>query len=319
MPVRRPADGGVTGAFLPMAATVERMLVSGTGLPLATPFDESGDVDEAALRSLVETVEAAGVDFVVPCGSNGEAVHLDVAERTRVTEVVADAASVPVVAGTGHPSERVTVEQTQAAADVGADAALVVSPFYHQHDPSAIASHYERVADASPIPVYLYSVPKYTGTTLPPRTVQSLATHENVHGIKDSSGDLETLQRYGSLTADADFDVLVGSGSVYAAGLDAGATGGVLALANVVPDLASDVYDLHANGDDAAARSLNRDLVELNRAVTAEYGVPGLKAAMRSRDYAAGYPRRPFQPVADDGRAELRSLVDDALADAAVE
>lgn len=289
------------------------MYVGGTGVPLATPFDDAGDVDEAALRELVETVEDAGVDFLVPCGSNGEAVHLDVDERTRVIEVVADAATTPVVAGTGHPSERVTVEQTRAAADVGADAALVVSPFYHEHDASAIATHYERVADASPIPTYLYSVPKYTGTALPPRTVQSLATHENVHGVKDSSGDLETLQRYVSLTADADFDVLVGSGSVYAAGLDAGAAGGVLALANVVPERASEVHELHAAGRGHGARALNRDLVELNRAVTAEYGVPGLKAAMRSRDYPAGRARRPFQPVDDDTRAELAALVDAAL------
>jgi dihydrodipicolinate synthase/N-acetylneuraminate lyase len=295
------------------------MYVSGTGLPLATPFTESGDVDEDSLRSLVETVEDAGVDFVVPCGSNGEAAHMGVPERTHVTEVVAAAASVPVVAGTGHPSERVTVEQTGAAAEAGADAALVVTPFYHQHDANAIATHYERVADASPVPIYLYSVPKYTGTTLPPRTVQSLATHENVHGIKDSGGDLETLQRYVTLTADAAFDVLVGSGSVYAPALDAGATGGVLALANVVPGLASRIFDLHDAGEDAAARALNRDLVELNRAITSEYGVPGLKAAMRSRGFDAGTARRPFQPVTDDVRAELATLVDDALETANVD
>jgi len=289
------------------------MYVSGTGLPLATPFADDGDVDESALRSLVETVEDAGVDFVVPCGSNSEAVHMTVDERTRVTEVVAEAANRPVVAGTGHPSERVTKTQTAAAADAGADAALVVTPFYHRHDAAAVAEHYERVADASPIPIYLYNVPKYTHHALAPRTVQSLATHENVHGIKDSSGDLETLQRYVSLTADADFDVLVGSGSVYAAALDAGASGGVLALANVVPALAAGIYDQHVAGDDDAARDRNRDLVELNRAITAEYGVPGLKAAMRSREYPAGQPRRPFQPVSADVRAELTALVEDAL------
>ncbi|NHN42073.1 dihydrodipicolinate synthase family protein [Halorubellus sp. JP-L1] len=289
------------------------MYVSGTGLPIATPFDDDGDVDETALRALVETVEAAGVDFVVPCGSNGEAVHMDVDERTRVTEVVAEATDGPVVAGTGHPSERVTTTQTTTAADAGADAALVVTPFYHRHDDAAVAEHYERVADASPIPIYLYSVPKFTDHALDPRTVQSLATHENVHGIKDSSGDLETLQRYVALTADADFDVLVGSGSVYAAALDAGATGGVLALANVVPGLAAEIYDRHVDGDDEGARELNRDLVELNRAVTAEYGVPGLKAAMRSRDYPAGQARRPFQPVSADVHAELATLVEDAL------
>jgi 4-hydroxy-tetrahydrodipicolinate synthase/4-hydroxy-2-oxoglutarate aldolase len=294
------------------------MAISGTGVPIATPFDEAGAVDAASLRSLVATVEDAGVDFVVPTGSTSEAVHMTVDERTRVTEVVADAASGPVLAGTGHPSERVTLQQTQAAADAGADAALVVTPFYHTHDDDALTNHYRRVAADSPIPIYLYSVPKFTGVTLDPRTVESLATHENVHGIKDSSGDLATLQRYVSRTADAAFDVLVGSGSVYAPGLDAGAVGGVLALANIAPGLSSRVHDLHAAGADADARALNRELVELNHAITAEYGIPELKAAMRGRDYPAGRPRRPFQPVDDAVREELDALVDDTLTAAKV-
>jgi len=299
--------------FLTVGRRPSNMNVSGTGLPLATPFDSDGDVEVDALRSLVDVVVDAGVDFVVPCGSNGEAALMDMDERTRVTDVVADAADVPVVAGTGHPSERLTVEQTDAAADAGADAALVVTPFYHEHGQGTLANYYRRVADASPIPVYLYSVPKYTGTRIDPRTVQDLATHDSVAGIKDSSGDLETLQRYVALTEHEEFDVLVGSGSVYAAGLDAGASGGVLALANVVPDLATEVHERHARGDREAARALNRDLVELNRAVTTRYGIPGLKAAMRTRDYPAGHARNPFRSVGDDVRAELATLVADAL------
>lgn len=289
------------------------MTVSGTGVPIVTPFDADGDIQPDDLRDLVDGLQTAGVDFLVPCGSTSEAVLLDDDERTRVVECVADAATTPVVAGTGHPSERHTKRQTVAAADAGADAALVVTPYYHQHDQAAMETHYRRIADASPIPIYLYNVPKYTHTTLDPATAESLATHPNVAGIKDSSGDLETLRAYIDRTRDASFDVFAGSTSVYADGLAAGATGCVLAIANAAPDIASDVYAHHDDGRTGAARSLNRDLVEFNDAVRDPHGIPGLKAAMRAREYPAGHPRRPFQPLDDDVRAELRSVVSRTL------
>ncbi|WP_256296347.1 dihydrodipicolinate synthase family protein [Haloarchaeobius salinus] len=283
--------------------------MEGTGLPLVTPFDETGEIDEPALSDLVDRVTDAGVDFVVPCGSNSEAPLLTATERRRVVEVVADRSDVPVLAGTGQPGYRETLADTEAAAAAGADAALVVTPYYFRHDQAALASYYRGLADESPIPIFLYSVPKYTETPLDPRTVEALSTHPNVGGIKDSSGNLERLQRTVSLTGDADFSVLVGSGSIYAAGLDHGADGGVLALANVVPELASEIYDRHTDGDTDGARDLNRSLVELNRAVTARYGIPGLKAAMRSRSLPAGHVRRPFQPVDDATTTELAELV----------
>lgn len=286
--------------------------MQGTGLPLVTPFDQTGEVDEPALRELVDRVTDAGVDFIVPCGSNSEAPLLTAAERRRVVEIVADRSDVPVLAGTGQPGYRETLADTEAAAKVGADAALVVTPYYFRHDQGALASYYRDLADESPVPIYLYSVPKYTETALDPRTIESLATHPNVGGIKDSSGNLERLQRTVDLTADSEFSVLVGSGSIYAAGLDHGADGGVLALANVVPALASDIYRRHVDGDSDGARDLNRSLVELNRAVTARHGVPGLKAAMRSRSLPAGHVRRPFQPVDDATATELAELVEAA-------
>ncbi len=286
------------------------MHVSGTGVPLATPFDADGSIREDDLRALVTTLDERGVDFFVPCGSNSEAAKLSVAERTRVVETVAEATDRPVLAGTGQPGLSETLRTTRAAADAGADAALVVTPFYHRHEQTTLADYYRSLADESPLPVYPYSVPKYTDVALAPRVVESLATHENVLGIKDSSGDLGALQRIVDYTDDADFSVLVGSGSVYAPGLDAGADGGVLALANVAPGPASEVYRRHREGDDDGARALNRELVDLNHAVTADYGIPGLKAAMRERGLPAGHPRAPHDPV-DDARAELRSLVAD--------
>jgi len=290
--------------------------MNGTGVPLVTPFDERGSLDETALRGLVDWLTDRGVDFLVPCGSNGEAALMTAEERSRVVEVVVDAAppGVPVLAGTGHPGLAATRRQTAlaAGAGAGADAVLVVTPFYYTHDDAALAAYYRDVAHVAEVPVYLYSVPKFTGVALDPELVGELASHENVAGMKDSSGNLEAFQRERRLAGEA-FDLLVGSGSVYAPALDAGADGGVLALANIVPERASEIYRRHREGDDEGARELNRALVELNRAVTGTYGIPGLKAAMRDRGAPAGYPRRPFQPPDDDAVGHLADLVDAAL------
>ncbi|SEO92603.1 4-hydroxy-tetrahydrodipicolinate synthase [Halogranum amylolyticum] len=280
----------------------------GIGPPLVTPFTETGDVDDDALRELVHWVEARGVDFLVPCGSTSEAELMTTEERARVVEIVVEEASVPVLAGTGHPGLRETLQQTARAAEAGADAALVVTPFYFPHDDAAMEAYYESVADESEIPVYLYSVPMFTDVALDPDVAGRLAAHENVHGMKDSSGDVEAFVRT-HRRVDDEFDLLVGSGGVLASALDAGAAGGVLALANVAPEATVEVYDRHREGDRQGARGLSADLVELNRAVTTRFGIPGLKAAMRARGAPAGYARSPHRPVDDAALDELESLV----------
>lgn len=287
----------------------------GVGVPLATPFDADGGVDHDALAALTTWVTDHGVDFLVPCGSNSEAELLTAGERAAVVETVVDAApaDVPVLAGSGNPGRQETLESTAAAADAGADAALVVTPFYYEHSTEDIAAYYRELADEAPLPVYLYSVPKYTGVALDPRTVESLAAHPNVAGMKDSAGDIGSFQRIRRFTADEDFELFVGSGSVFAAALDAGADGGVLALANVLPERATEIAALHVAGNDEAARAVNERVLELNRAVTAEHGVPGLKAAMRARGVDAGTVRSPHRPVSDDVAQELADLVEASL------
>jgi dihydrodipicolinate synthase/N-acetylneuraminate lyase len=283
--------------------------VKGIGPPLATPFTEDGELDEDALCELVSWVESRGVDFLVPCGSNSEVELMTAEERARVIELVAREASVPVLAGTGHPGYEATRRATADAARAGADAALVITPFYYDHDDETLAAYYRDLADEADVPIYLYSVPPYTGVTLSPDVVGELATHPNIAGMKDSSGDVEAFVRERRRTADADFDLLVGAGGVLAQALDAGADGGVLALANVAPEAAVEVYETHRAGDHAAARERNADLIDLNRAVTGDHGIPGLKAAMRARGAPAGHPRRPFRPASADVRDELEALL----------
>ena len=286
----------------------ESRSMEGVGPPLVTPFDEDGEIDESRLRSLVGWVESRGVDFLVPCGSNSEAELLTQSERARVIECVADEATVPVLAGTGNPGLRETKQATRRAKQAGADAALVVTPFYYHHEQSALATYYERLASEVSLPVYLYSVPKYTGVGLAPETVERLASHPNVAGMKDSSGDVGAFVRTRRRTADESFDLLVGSGSVLSQALAAGGAGGVLALANIAPEAVSELLEI-ADSDPAAARERGADLVELNSAVTADYGVPGLKYAMRQRGAPAGFARLPHQPPDESARARLDELI----------
>ena len=283
--------------------------LSGVAPPLVTPFDEDGDVDHDALRELVAHLEDRGVDFLLPCGSTSEAELMTATERRRVVETVADAASVPVLAGTGSPGLRETERATAAAAEAGADAALVVTPFYYNHDQATFEAYYRELADRAPVPVYLYSVPTHTDAALTAATVGALADHPGIAGIKDSAGDVGKLVRTVERTADAEFDVLVGSASVFAQALDAGAVGGIMALANLVPGELSAVADEHAR-DPAAAREHNETLVRLNRAITSQFGVPGLKWAMRQRGLPAGHPRAPFTEPDADATATIEELLE---------
>ena len=177
---------------------------------------------------------------------------------------------------------------------------------------AALEAYYREVADASPLPVYLYSVPTYTGVRLEPATVGRLADHPSVAGMKDSSGDVDAFVRTRRRTAEAEFDLLVGSGGLLAQALSSGGTGGVLGLANLAPAALAEVAATHDAGDAARARRLNVDLIELNRAVTAEFGVPGLKWAMRERGVPAGRARSPHQPPDADARDRLGELLEAA-------
>lgn len=285
--------------------------MEGTGIPLATPFGRNGEIDEQKLRELVDWLTDNGVDFIVPCGSNSEAELMTLKERGRVTEIVVEASSQPVMAGVGHPGFKETKRQIDLAETAGADGVLVVTPFYYQHDQQTLIEYYRDVGDYSDLPVYLYSMPAFTGMALAPETVSEISAHDNICGIKDSSGDIQNLQRLIRHTP-SDFDVFVGSGGVYAQGLEVGAAGGVLALSNVVPEKVSEVHTKISAGDFSGAHQLNKKLVDLNHAITSQYGVPGLKEAMRNRNLPAGQVRRPFCPVSKEEGEEIGLLVDDA-------
>jgi 4-hydroxy-2-oxoglutarate aldolase len=250
-------------------------------------------------------------------GSNGEAVHVTPDEASAVFRAVREAAAPgrTVLAGCGQASTWATLEMTRRAADAGCDGALVLTPSYYRNGMTAeaLVRHFATVADASPIPIYLYNVPANTGLNLPPSVAADLAPHGNVLGIKDSAGDVGQLAELVRLTRHAPgFRVFSGNFGSTLPGLAVGVTGAVLAVANVFPDECAAILRLFEEGRVGEARAIHLRVLPVARFVTSEYGVPGLKAVLRLCGTPAGVPRAPLLPLDAKRREELDRLLAEA-------
>ena len=286
------------------------MDLSGIYPPIATPFADD-EIDYTGLRRNVGRWMATGLRGLLALGSNGEAAFLDEDESERIVATVR--ADVPrdrvLLAGAGRQSTRATIAAVKRAAGAGADAVLVLTPFYFKarmtHE--ALVDHYRAVADASPVPVLLYNFTSVTGLNMSLETVAALSAHPNIIGMKDSNGDV--AQAAGIVArVPADFTLLVGSAGTLHPSLLAGAAGAIVAVANVVPDVCVRLFELARAGRHDEARRLQERLTPLALAVTREFGVAGLKAAMEIAGYVGGPVRLPLRPVGTDEREELRRL-----------
>ena len=284
--------------------------------PLVTPFLPDGRLDLAAFEANLEALGEEDLAGYLVLGSNGEAASLEEDEKLALVGIArARAGSRIVLVGTGLESTRATVALTRKAADRGADAVLVLTPCYYKSrmTAEALQRHFEAVADASPVPVLLYSVPAFTGLPWPPGLAAALASHPGITGMKESSGDLGLLGRIVA-SVPASFRVLCGSGPVLYPALCQGAAGGVLAVANCAPRPTAAIYRAFMAGDHARARRLQEALTPLAVAVTSTHGVAGLKAAMDLAGLPGGHVRAPLLPVVPAVRDELRPLLDRANA-----
>ena len=285
-----------------------RMEYQGIVPPIITPFKDE-ELDLATLERTFGLWNRFALAGYLVLGSNGENVFLDQEEKDRV--VAACRKMIPddrfMMVGTGEQSTRATVEATKRAAGLGADCVLVVTPFYFkgQMSPDRLRAHYDRVADQSPVPVFLYNVPQMTGLNMPGQTVALLAGHQNIVGIKDSSGDISQLADILRLTPD-DFRVFVGSAPVLLPALALGADGGILAVANAAPQVCIDLHREFKAGNMDRARELQNSMTPLAKMVTSGWGVGGLKTAME----LAGYPASGVRsPLALPSGAEVRTAL----------
>jgi 4-hydroxy-2-oxoglutarate aldolase len=284
--------------------------------PVATPFTSSGEIDLAALSDNAARLMRTGLRGLVVLGSNGEAPFVDRDELARVTSTARGAVPADrlLIVGTGAPSTRQTLLATRAAAAEGADAVLVLTPsvFRSQMTADALVPHYRAIADDSPVPVLLYNFPAATGVTLPVGAVEQLSAHPNIVGVKESSGDVAVVADLVSRTPEK-FSVVVGAAASLYASLVLGADGGVVAVANVIPELCVRLHTLVRAGNHGDALALQRAITPLARAVTTDYGVAGLKAAMDIAGYRGGVPRMPLRPASDDVRKKIAALYESVM------
>jgi 4-hydroxy-2-oxoglutarate aldolase len=297
------------------SATFSEKNLRGILLPFPTPFDRDERVDSTALRSNIEKWDQTGVTGYVALGSTGERVHLDESECLELIDAARGAVpeQMSFIIGAGQQSTRATVNEVRRFAAAGADAVLLITPHFYRGamTQAALVGHYIAVADASPVPVILYSVPDLTGVALAPETVARLSEHENIIGIKDSSADLINLAETLRLVPD-DFAVLTGNGGLLYAALSAGARGAILAVGCVAPRLCVAIYRAVEEGDHQGAREMQERLTPVARAVTVRYGIGGLKAALDLLGYRGGAVRAPLQAADEEARREIARLLAEA-------
>jgi len=289
--------------------------------PIPTPFDDDGMLALDRLAVNIEKWNAAssgssGLAGYVAMGTNGEAPHLSRDEAERLVAAARKAAlpSMKVIAGTGQLSTWATVEATKRAADAGADAVLVVTPYYYKGEmtDSALKRHFLAIADASPVPVLVYNVPANTGFNIPISIVPDLAAHDNIAGIKDSAGDINQLSELVRLTRGQNFEVLSGNFGALLPAMTFGVNGAILAVANVAPKECVAMFEAARAGQRDEAGQLHLRLLPVARAVTSHFGVPGLKAALDLLGYFGGVPREPLLPVSESVRERIAKLLREA-------
>jgi 4-hydroxy-2-oxoglutarate aldolase len=284
----------------------------GVFTPIPTPFDEDGQVAHDKLEFNLGKWNQTGLSGYIVLGSNGEWVFLN--EREKVAVLKTARQVIPkdklMVAGTASESTVNTIALTEEAAEIGADAAIIINPSYYKSQMTVpvLVNHYRVVADASPIPIMIYNLPPATGIDLSADLLVELSQHPNIIGVKDTSGNMpkmgETIRR-----ADPSFHVVSGSANFFYPSLAIGVTGGILALANVAPEQSVEMFRLFSAGEIEKGRALHLTMLPVNLAITSRFGVSGLKAALDMVGFYGGPPRLPLLPLDNERREEVRNIL----------
>jgi 4-hydroxy-2-oxoglutarate aldolase len=282
---------------------------------LPTPFDYDGEVNHEKLKENIESWNQTDLLGYLILGSTAEFPHLTTEEKLSIIETVRHSMSPDklLLVGTGELSTRQTIEMTRRAHDLGADGAVVITPFYYKKvlQDEHHEAHYTRIADNAPIPVMIYLIPQFAGVYLMQETVARLAEHPNIIGLKESSGDLSALKELFRELRAGDFNVLVGSPAILTEGLEAGCAGAVLAVGALAPKTACAIERAYRHGNYERASELQKKLAALAR-VTAASGIGHLKAAMDVAGLYGFLPRSPMPIPTDEERADIEKAIEES-------
>ncbi len=286
-------------------------MIEGVLPALITPFTIDNRVDKDGIRQNIEYLIEGGVSGVVPCGTTGEAATLSIKEHEKVIEYAIEFSSVPVVAGTGSNNTMEALELTKFAQDAGADAALLITPYYNKPNDSGMIKHFMTIANSVDIPIIIYNVPSRTGINLKPELTAKLAKVNNIVGIKEASGSLDQVTRIIELTKGEDFAVLSGDDGLTLPILSIGGTGVISVVANVAPKLAVSMVEAFRNRDREKARELHLTLAPLIRALFLETNPIPVKKAVELIGLPAGNLRLPLAPISMDNEKKLKAVLND--------
>src|SRR5580698_818678 len=288
------------------------MNLSGVFPALTTPFSADGSVSVEDIKHNISTYNSTGLAGYVAIGSTGESVLLSRKEVDAVLVAVKESAApgMRLIAGTGAESTAETIDRTKRAAELGYHVALVKTPYYYKpmYKPEVFVAHFRRVADASPIPVLLYSVPQFTGVALEAPEVGVLAQHPNIIGLKESSG---IVQRAAEILAAVppSFQLLVGSASMMFPSMMLGAVGAILALSSALPEQCVALFNAVRSGDLAKARELQAGILPASKLIVSQCGIPGVKFVLELGGYHGGLPRPPLPPLNEEQKKAIRELM----------
>jgi len=283
---------------------------------MVTPFSSDDSIDFDRLSDEARRLERAGVDGLVPVGTTGESATLTHDEHVAVVETVAETASVPVIAGAGSNATREAIDLAERSRAAGADALLLISPYYNRPEPAGMKAHFRAIADAVDLPQVVYNVPSRTGRSIAIDTAVALAAHENVAGYKSASGDVGQASELVERTRDQDFSVLSGEDTLTLPLLAAGARGTISVAANVEPRRTSEMVHAALDGEFDRARERHHELGRLFRALFWETNPIPLKAALSIRGHVAGNLRSPLSALSAEHRASLDTVLADLDASA---
>jgi 4-hydroxy-tetrahydrodipicolinate synthase len=284
-------------------------MFGGAIVAIITPF-KNGQVDEEALRRLIEEQIAAGTDAIAPCGTTGESTTLSHEEHDRVIEITIDAVAkrVPVIAGTGSNSTAEALRLTRHAWEAGADGALLVCPYYNRPTQEGLYQHYACVAKEVPLPIIIYNIPGRTGTNMLPETLARLAEIPNIVGVKEASGSIKQMSDVLQLCGE-DFDVLSGDDIFTLPLLAIGGKGVISVISNVVPADMAGMVDAFATGDLEKARAFHRRMSPLIDALFVETNPIPVKAALAMMGKIEEELRLPLCRISEKGRETLRKVM----------
>jgi 4-hydroxy-tetrahydrodipicolinate synthase len=287
-------------------------LVTGVFPAMTTPFAADDSIDFDRLQAHARRLVDSGVDGLVPVGSTGESATLTHDEHVQVVEAVVEAAGddVPIIAGSGSNSTHEALALSQRSVDAGADALLLISPYYNKPEPEGMEAHYREIADDVDAPLIIYNVPSRTGRNIAVETADALASHENVVGYKAASGDVGRISEVVERTRGEDFAVLSGDDGLTLPVLSVGGTGTISVTANVEPERVSDLVWTALEGDYEAARERHHELAPLNRALFAETNPIPVKAAQEIRGDGPARYRSPLTQPDDATWERLREALD---------